>query len=279
MSGNLDTSRLSNLFSRSGFHFSMKFQRGESAAFFADSENRDCLLEERCQWLNATPTLHAALLPEGAPLLEESIRMAEQWNSQLKLPRNKNDPYDNLLRLSRLWEPDFLLLKPTEDAMPRLVGGCVCFPSSWALERKVGESIDFIHATVPGLNESIGAKIRHFLNRLRPGSAWLRANWGLSRSPELNQHPDRRLPRLTADTPIEEIWLRVERQALTALPESGGVLFGIRIETTPLRDLKAHAEAAQGLARDLRSMPLPMARYKNIAAVRERIINWLTASI
>ena len=34
------------------------------------------------------------------------------------------------------------------------------------------------------------------LARMKPGISWERINWGLSRSPELNQHPSRKLPRL-----------------------------------------------------------------------------------
>lgn len=142
----------------------------------------------------------------------------------------------------------------------------------------MGESIDFIHAVVPGLNDSIGGKVRNFLSRLRPGVAWLRANWGLSRSGELNQHPGRDLPRLDAAAPIDEVWLRVERQALVALPKSGGVLFGIRIETNPLATLLEDAAAMRGLARDLETMPQAMAEYKNIAAIRGRVVEWLRAS-
>ena len=101
--------------------------------------------------------------------------------------------------------------------------------------------------------------------------SWLRANWGLSRSGEWNQHPLRALPRLDASTAFDEIWLRIERQALVLLPRSQGVLFGIRIETYRLAEMKKDSAEARGLARALRTMPEPMAQYKNIAAVRESV--------
>ncbi len=340
--------RVSDMFSGSGFRFSMRMQSGDPADYFAPTENHAALLEERARWLAKSPDRHAGLLPEGVPLLGEALDLAATWDSSFEadsvrsseskpsaqarngvtpgeldmlplphpnpLPREREKEAgafgtlqsqtdtddgqrypspggegprvraippgpdtgaDQLHTLARAWEPDFLLLKPTDAAMPILVGGAVCFPSSWSLEEKMGRSIDFIHEVVPGLNEAIGDKVRNFLNRLRPGVAWLRANWGLSASHELNQHPARGLARLSAKTPPEDIWLRVERQALVALPQSGGVLFGIRVESAPLSEVKQEPAAALALAQDLQTMPEAMARYKNIATVRPRVLEWL----
>ena len=110
---------------------------------------------------------------------------------------------------------------------------------------------------------------------MTPDIASLRANWGLSRSPELNLHPKREVPRLDASVTIEEVWLRVEHQALIALPRTGGVLFGIRVVVHPLAEVKRDAEAARGLRRALQTMPEPMAVYKGIAAARDRLIEIL----
>jgi dimethylamine monooxygenase subunit A len=183
--------------------------------------------------------------------------------------------FDSALALGRTWEPDWLLLKPDAQGAMRLWAGCVCFPSSWALEEKMGRPIDFIHAPVPGLNESLGAQIDGFLRRMKPGISWLRENWGLSRWPDLNQHPARGLRRLDAGVSLAEVWLRVEYQALVALPESQGVLFGIRVAAHPLAAVKADATAAAGLARALKTMPDAMAAYKGLASSRERIVQLL----
>ena len=130
------------------------------------------------------------------------------------------------------------MLKADADGEIRLYGGCLCFPSSWRLSDKLGQPIEFIHGPVPGLNASIGAAIHKFLAALKPGVASLRHNWGLARSAELNQHPDRDLPRLDATVDADEVWLRVEHQALVALPKSGGILFGIRVVNHSLAEVK-----------------------------------------
>ena len=129
---------------------------------------------------------------------------------------------------------------------------------------------------MPGLNQQLGRQIEGFLDKIRPGISWERANWGLSRSPELNQHPERRLPRLDAAVTLGEVWLRIELQSLVALPRSQGILFGIRLEIHRLAEVKQDVAAAERLCRALATMPDDMARYKNLAAARSTIIRLLS---
>lgn len=266
------------------FRFQFRIKPGEAAAFFAPASPPTRLCEERQQWLNRDPSAYAALLPEGAPLLAETLGLARSWGTlpasapdrpQSNIPPGTGDPLQDCRNLGRCWEPDFLLLRPDDTRTFRLVAACVCFPSSWRLADKLGLALTDIHAAVPGLNPVVGRSIHQFLDRLRPGPAWLRSNWGLSRSPELNQHPDRGLPRLEPPLTRDEVWLRVEHQALVALPETGGVLFGIRVEVIPLSDVISHGPAVRGLIRALRTMPEDMAAYKNLAAVRAHVIEML----
>jgi hypothetical protein len=144
----------------------------------------------------------------------------------------------------------------------------------------LGHTLGFIHDVVPGLNPALGAPIDQFLARLRPGMAFLRDNWGLSATDELNLHPARRaelpaLPRPGEPThalSLAKIWLRVEHQALVALPESGGVLFGIRVAVHRLDEVTQDRRVAAGLARALRTMPAELASYKRIDGVRQALL-------
>ncbi len=187
-----------------------------------------------------------------------------------------SDPWIQMRQLGEKMEPDLLLLAPDEDGQMRLLAGCVCFPSSWSLPEKLGKPMALIHDPTPGLNRTLGRQIDAFLANMRPGSAWLRSNWGLSASPELNQRPDRPVPRVTPELSMEEVWLRLERQALVSLPKSRGVLFGIRVESERLSELVKNAPAtAAGLAQAIRTMPEDVAHYKGIATARNRILRQL----
>lgn len=265
--------KLEELFPDRDYRFQLRFERGEPADFFARTANHDALLAERRRWLRDEPQTCAALLPPGEALLEEVVELAKVWNGFS--PENSTTSWQKCLTLGEFWEADYLLLKAEADREIRLYGGCLCFPSSWRLSDKLGKPIEFIHGPVPGLNAGIGAAIHKFLANLKPGAASLRHNWGLSRSAELNHHPDRILPQLDATVRVDEVWLRVEEQALVALPKTGGILFGIRVGNHSLGEVKANKVAVAGLCRALETMPEEMARYKNLAATRGRIVHLL----
>lgn len=269
----LQTMTLEGLFPDDDYRFQMRFERGEPATFFDRSARSETVLAERRRWLRSDPKTYAAILPPGEAMQDEAVELAREWNGFA--PPEMTTAWQKCLALGEFWEPDYLLLKSDADGAIRLYGGCLCAPSSWRLKDKLGQPIEFIHGPVPGLNAHIGAAIHKFLAALKPGAASLRHNWGLSRSPELNQHPDRALPPLDATVSAEEVWLRVEHQALVALPKSGGILFGIRVVNHSLNEVKTGPLAAARLCRALETMPEEMARYKNLAAARGRILKLL----
>jgi hypothetical protein len=254
------------IFPPGDFAFTMRFRRGEVADFFRNSARNQSLLAERRKWLSENPERYAASLPEAEPLLSEVSRLARAVGVSAT---------PNILDLGRNWEPDLLILRVEPNAQPKLVAGCVCFPSSWSLEEKVGHPLDFIHKPVTTLNEQFASPIQQFMARMKPGISWERINWGLSRSAELNQHPARNLTRLDSSVTLDEVFFRSEYQSLVSLPESGGVLFGIRVIVEPLEKLRSDPGFVEGLCRGLRTMPEAIAKYKGLAAARERIISLL----
>jgi hypothetical protein len=261
------------------YRFQFRFERSEPREFFKPTSNSEGLLAERRHWLEAAPERYAALLPQGRPLLEETIELARRWEIiDRGFPSVPTDPQQSLahcLALGGALEPDFLLLKPEASGVPHLFGGVVCFPSSWSLEEKIGKPITAIHGVVPGLNDALGSQINGFLAKLRPGVAWLRNNWGLSRCAELNQHPVRKLSRLDPLVRPDEVWLRVEQQALVALPRTGGILFGIRISNYVLSEILKDQVVSERLARALKTMPADVAAYKGLAAAKECLLAFL----
>ena len=262
---------LGDLFPAEDYQFKIRFERGTAAEFFGPTPRGSDLISQRRHWLQEAPSLYACILPQGEPLLAETIEIA---GLQLEPGADLRVGQKCCIELGGHWVADWLLLK-SADGSVCLYAGCVCFSSSWSLEEKMGMPIEQIHGVVPGLNASIGGQIQTFLTKLRPGVAWLRANWGFSRSAELNQHPHRRLAPLDAEVNADEVWLRIERQALAALPRTGGVLFGIRLEVRSLSEIQKDADLSRRIARALQSLPEDMARYKNLASSRQRIVELL----
>ena len=255
----------------SPYRFSIAFGRGRFQDFWGATAGNQSILAERRRWLAEDQERYFAVLPGTEPLLEEARELGVK--AQI-LPRRDgrtpSDPLSIARELGENWEPDFLVLK-RESGVARLVAGCVCFPSSWSLEEKIGRPIEEIHGVVPGLNTALGPQIATFLDRIKPGVSWTRNNWGLSRSPEWNQHPARRTPRLDERVTLDQVYFRVEEQSLVALPKSRGVLFGIRLKVTPLAGISGLPEAKM-LAQLLETMPEEMAKYKGLYQARERIV-------
>jgi dimethylamine monooxygenase subunit A len=259
----------SRLFADSAFRWQMGLRTGDAHSFFAPTPGRLEILAERCRCLDESPLDYAMLIDAGRPLLEETRQFAVTCGAL--------DPAagHSLETLGRTLEPDFVLLVPSPNG-PIVVGGVVCFPSSWALPEKIGRTLHQTHEPVPALNPQLGERIRTALDRLPSGAAWERENWGLSRSGERDQHPDRILRRLDETVEPDELWLRVERQVLHRLPQTGGILFGIRLEIIPWHEIVQSEGARAGLRRSLETMPAEIASYKGLLTARARILGWLT---
>jgi hypothetical protein len=229
------------------------------------------VLAERAHWLAANPARYAALHPEGVGPLREFWTLACDWGVVRDADRTRAAGEISIQQAGCAVEPDLLFLSADSAGKFRLRGGALCFPTGWALEEKMGQTLDWIHDVVPGLNASLGSPIQQFLAKLKPGVAWLRDNWGLAATDELNLHPARGVPPPALPLRLDRLWLRVEHQALVALPQSQGIAFAIRIALHRL-DTLAGTSVGTGLRRSLQSMPASLAAYKRIDVIRDKLI-------
>lgn len=261
---------LSELFPDDDYRFHLTLRRGEPRAFFAPQDRSGQVVAERQRWLAAEPSCYAALQEEGASAFGEFAAWCATWGVA---------GTSGVVELGGALEPDFLLMVRDDEGRFRLRGGALCFPTGWALEEKLGERMDFIHGVVPGLNAAIGAQIDQFLDRLKPGAAFLRDNWGLAASAELNLHPVRGVAAPALPLSLERLWLRVEHQALFALPKTRAAVFGIRIALHRLDAVTSDAAVRAGLARALNTMPDELARYKRLDGIRAELLRQLNDTI
>jgi hypothetical protein len=263
---------LKELFPEENYRFHLTLRKGDLDAFFSGAA--DSVLEERVRWLAGDANRFAAEAEGSEPLIAEFEAMAVKWLE--KAPSKRKDILaapERLVALGCSLEPDFMLLSKDNAGVHRLVAGVVCFPSSWALTEKMGRSLDDIHESVPGLNAALGPTIGQFLNRLKPGTAFERANWGLSATPELNMHPSLERPRLLSPLKAGEVWLRIEDQLLAAMPVSTGILFAIRLRVISLLTILEAPQLRRGFRRALTTMPESLAVYKGIAPVRAALLS------
>lgn len=256
----------SGLFPEGDFEWTLRMRLEDPAAFFNDSDQRGNLLKEKAALLAGHPDRHLAEVHEASTILPDLIKHFDEWG--LDLSENVDD-FDSL---SRRIEPDFLIMEPDSQ---RLLVASVCFPSSWDPARWIGQPLTAIHEVVPRLNPQIGPMIDRFLKQLKTGKAYRRANWSLTHGDALNFHPALERPPIDADTPIDEVYLRLEHQIFAAIP--GAVLMGIRIEPVPLASLREYPELWQHLLQKLATMPEDVARYKNLHRGLESVVSQMRA--
>ena len=257
------------LFRGDRYRFEFGVRRGDDRWFMPGTESS--VLAERRRWLAQSDVPVCFWQAEGARVLEEALELfPETWRRGL--PRGDRE---RLGALAAAWEPDFVLLRRDDQSEFRMVGGAVCFPSSWAPEEKLGQTVDAIHEPVPTLNAELGARIRTFLAKLPPGQVFERENWGLAVVPERNLHPRRRQPRLGADVALDQVWLRVEHQAFRALPASGGLLFVIHLTVHSLATVLTDGTAREAFRQMLETMPDAIAEYKGIQPARAGLLGQL----
>ncbi|MDO8539925.1 MAG: DUF3445 domain-containing protein [Opitutaceae bacterium] len=263
-----DGDRLGALFPEGDYRFRATLRRSDPRDFFRPQDPTGRVLAERARWVAEEPARYATLEPEGAPLLAEFSDLTRRWN----LPGA-----ENVHALATSFEPDILLLSLDRKGAFRLRGGALCFPTGWALEKKIGRTMDVVHAPVPGLNRALAPAIQQVMAKLKPGVAFLRENWGLVATDELNLHPSRHVAPPALPVALDRLWLRVEYQALVKLPQTDGVAFGIRIALHRLDQVARHPASVQ-LRRSLVSMPAEVAAYKRIETVRADVVRLLESS-
>ena len=262
------------LFSDGDYRFHLTLRRAEPREFFFARDHTGSLLEERQHWLASDPATYATILPEGEAALREFASVAALWTGSPEFAEPSSSSVDLMRQLGGALEPDILFLSADPDGQFRLRGGALCFPTGWALGEKLGHTMDFIHGVVPGLNPALGGAIHQFLSRLKPGTAFLRDNWGIAATRELNLHPTRKIPPPSLPTALERLWLRVEHQALIALPESRAVVFGIRIALHRLDEV-ARSPHRGAFRRAVGTMPSDLIAYKRLEEIRAYLLNVL----
>lgn len=184
---------------------------------------------------------------------------------------------------------DICILTPTAsqqgDQRYTLTAAVLCAPSRWSLHEKLGLDVTAIHGPVPGY-DAIAAPTARFFERLRVDDIIERTNWTVLDSPVLFQ-PDRAQATLAflvagaAEAPVrlDLFWLRLERQTLRKLPDSGAVVFTILTSNTRLDDLaKQDAQAARELAHKMRTAPAATCAYKGWEAAARCIADALEAA-
>ena len=161
---------------------------------------------------------------------------------------------------------DDLCLLDVRDGELVLVGASLCSPNRWLLAEKLGQTMDVVHGPVPYYERHIATPVDHALSRLTDERLVARANWGVADHAALFQPAINLQPVVfeSVEEAARRLWLRVERQTLRRLPESGAVVFTIRTYQQRLADYLARPTARDGFQLAIEQLPPAVATYKGV---------------
>jgi hypothetical protein len=157
-----------------------------------------------------------------------------------------------------------LLTRRPDEAVYRLVGAAVAFPTDWRPADKLGRPLVALHAPIHGYAEQLASPVDQFMAKLKPGRIYGRCNWFVSPTPEhrwLGEGPtEQQFAHVSAENAGETLFIRSERQTLRKLPETGAIVFAIGIYLAPLGSLSR--ENVARMAESLATIPEPEGRRR-----------------
>lgn len=133
------------------------------------------------------------------------------------------DPDSPLLTLGRLVAEDLCLMIPGPEGQHVLGGAILCFPAGWTLAEKFMQPMMRIHRPVAPYTEDVGRRVQRLLDGIRPGIGLMRGTAHHSAAPLHHPLSEAQTDRVQRPAPF----IRVERQCLFRLPDSGAVVFSI----------------------------------------------------
>lgn len=169
-----------------------------------------------------------------------------------------------------LWLADDLVIMQEIAGRYHLTAASLCSPSDWLLEEKFARPLTDIHAPIPGFDTELAPRVERFFRHLRPERPVVRHNWSLQPGNELCRRP----PHDENIGPGTQVCYRSERQSLTRLPQSGAVVFTIRVYLHPLERLADKAGALQALFTAIDRTPAALAAYKGFDRLKPALAKY-----
>lgn len=191
-------------------------------------------------------------------------------------------PVDPLDWVGRQVQEDLILIAGDS---PKLVAGQLCFGNDWSLDEKLGLPFSQVHAPILPIVEPMMQATHKLIERLPIGKPLWRASWSVKvtdqldmtsrHKPALLQLLADRIPTLTPETIGEALFIRIERQTLIRLPETGIILFCIHTYQNQLAHEATDRDRASRMASVFSTTPSAMLDYKGMSGFVPVLLKYL----
>jgi len=177
--------------------------------------------------------------------------------------------------------PDDLCLMQKIDGQWRLTALSLCAGSFFTASEVIGRSLGELHRPVTGFADRFLVRVQRIFEGLRPDLVLERRNWTVLNSDALHTPsaaPIRaRIGEIDPAGAGQALTLRVERQTLRRLPQTGGALFTIRVWTAPLASLAEEPARLAAFAEAWRTATPAFRAYKQLHLYDELIEAFLAS--
>ncbi len=267
-------------------------------------EHSEMMLQKRTR-LNADPSFYYQSMTDSLPAQRElrhrvithlladhpqsferngSIVRSRITGQTLDLSDETIEP---LLQLSYLIEEDFMLLDDF-GGMPRITAASNAYSTSGRLAASVGHDVAWAHLPVPRLTDKLGVRINQVLGSINADIPCERFNWQLTpMATVFFPHEDPHARNAEAMHAIVEtlrgdpsragqlLWIRVERQTLSRLPESRAIAFSLHTYSDPLSCVQSDLDSVRAILALLKNYSEERWKYSEMDIVREPLLAWL----
>jgi dimethylamine monooxygenase subunit A len=232
--------------------------------------------DDQSRWLDAKNAL-IDRQPDSVFVAQERSLAAQAETADLiaahcGMPFNTSEA--PLLAVSRLVSDDLVIMESCDDAWTN-TACCLCSPTFFSAEYALGKSLEILHEPVPDGDFGLAKRIGRVFTHLAPDRVLERHNWTVQWS-DARYTPDASAMRAAAAQADESqapssLFIRTERQTIRRLPNTGAVLFTIRIGISPLID-HVEQEPSRHLFRDAwQSATDPVRGYKKWAVLERHV--------
>ena len=184
---------------------------------------------------------------------------------------------------SLMVQEDLVLMLPRGEEY-FLGAASLCAPSNWSLQEKFKSSLIGLHLHVPTYEKKIGSRVNNLFNNLPRERIFQRFNWSVYEDSKLFQ-PARSKSRIersktiTEDNAGDRLFIRVERQTIRRLPQTGAIVFTIRVHVNPLLSIKKDLSLLTDFNQALENLTADMKRYNSIDQIEMPLRGWLAKEI
>lgn len=190
-------------------------------------------------------------------------------------------PLQPLEWVGRQVQEDLILL----NADLIVVAGQLCFPSGWSLSDKMNQHFIKVHAPLPKITDSMIQSASKLLERIPAHKPVVRNNWGFRVCDwlDLSARQSEAYRKLLQETASslqaadvgERIFVRVEHQTLSRLPQSNHILFTIHTYQSRLKEEVTDPQRAKALAAFVKQIPDDLLAYKQMLPIADNLRAYL----